>query len=222
MTADPGVTNSILAQSHIFMEIDREINSTSDKGVEIVKFSTCSYLVQGQVNGYNVLVHWKFYLSKRANEHIPLSVLKQFTLSKTVWKIFQLVLNEMGPGRTSPAWYFHSPDFKEQKLAFSLYLILIYFLLFPIVTSQQKNSCNNEVSHLHYNISANISNTALQTNETLINLIALDKEHFYPIFFHYFYLFLFKHFIFTRWFQGVPIAMHWSGEGAALWHTEIG
>ena len=57
MTADPGVTNSILAQSHIFMEIDREINSTSDKGVEIVKFSTCSYLVQGQVNGYNVLVH---------------------------------------------------------------------------------------------------------------------------------------------------------------------
>ena len=23
---------------------------------------------------------------------------------------FQLVLNEMGPGRTSRAWYFHSPD----------------------------------------------------------------------------------------------------------------
>ena len=57
MTADPGVTSSILAQSHTVMEIDCEINYTSDRGVEIVKFSTCPYLVQGQVNGYSVLVH---------------------------------------------------------------------------------------------------------------------------------------------------------------------
>ena len=44
------------------------------RGVEIVFKNFL--LVQGQVNGHNVLVHRKFYLSKRTKITLYLSVLK--------------------------------------------------------------------------------------------------------------------------------------------------
>ena len=56
--------------------------SNLGRGVEMVKFFL---LVQGQVNGHNVLVQRKFYLSRPIVQiSLYLSVHKQFTLSKTV------------------------------------------------------------------------------------------------------------------------------------------
>ena len=53
---------------------------------------------------------------------------------------FQLVLNEMGPGRTSRAWYFHNPGYMYHvplyySLVFVLYVLTYYFLLSFICSS---------------------------------------------------------------------------------------
>ena len=54
---------SFLCDHNMKVSIDKFKNvSCTCRGVEIVKFSTCPG--EGQVNGHNVLVQRKFYLSK--------------------------------------------------------------------------------------------------------------------------------------------------------------
>ena len=44
---------------------------------------------------------------------IVLTLKNKFVLVQgQVNRNFQLVLNELGPGRASRAWYFHSPDYR--------------------------------------------------------------------------------------------------------------
>ena len=47
-----------------------------------------------------------------ASEELNTFVLVQGQVNRN----FQLVLDEMGPCRTSPAWYFHSPVYLLRKL----------------------------------------------------------------------------------------------------------
>ena len=50
---------------------------------------------------------------------------------------FQLVLNEMGPGRTSRAWYFHSPSFYVIEIKTST-----FYLAIKEVCTEELNLCH--------------------------------------------------------------------------------